>query len=315
MANRLKKLYLNIILHMHQPYYKNPINGIYEMPWVFLHAVKDYYEMPWHVSKFESIAVNFNLVPSLLKQLEEYSSDDIRCRFLDIIKKETSQLTPEEKRYCLEFLFYSNIKTMIKPYRRYYGLYLKKTKTKSYNDFSNGEILDLEVLFLLAWSGNALRKESNIIKELIKKQMNYSENDKLTLLDGMQSFIKKIVPFYKKLYEDKRIGLTTTPFYHPIVPLLIDTNSAKEAMPHVKLPNVAASFKNDAEKHVSYAIDFFNNIFGKNPESFWPAEGSISSDTLLMFKKYGVKRTFSDEDVLFNSLKSADRKNLYKIYN
>ncbi len=285
------------------------------MPWVFLHAIKDYYEMPWHVSKFDGISVNFNLVPSLLKQLEEYTLDNIRCKFLDTIKKEVSQLTPEEKRYCLEFLFYSNIQTMIKPFKRYYGLYLKKTKMKSYNYFSNGEILDLEVLFLLAWSGNALRKESNIIKELIKKQMNYSENDKLTLLDDMRLFLKKIIPFYQKLRESRRIGLTTTPFYHPIVPLLIDINAAKEAMPYVKLPNVAASFENDAEKQISYAIDFFNKYFGKNPESFWPAEGSISSDTLQLFQKYGVKYTFSDEDVLFNSLKSRDRKNLYKIYN
>lgn len=299
---------------MHQPYYKSPISGIYEMPWVFLHAVKDYYEMPWHASRFKNITVSFNLVPSLLKQLEEYSSDDVKCKFLNIIRKETSQLTPEEKKHCLEFLFYSNTQTMIKPSKRYYGLYLKKVKMKSYSCFSNSEILDLEVLFLLAWSGIALRKESNIIKELIKKQMSYSENDKAALLNEMKLFLKQIIPFYQKLHKDHKIGLTTTPFYHPIVPLLIDINSAKETMPHVKLPDIRASFKNDAEKHISYAVDFFKNTFGENPESFWPSEGSISSGTLQLFQKYGVKQTFSDEDVLFNSLEDSDRKNLYKIY-
>ena len=312
----MKKLYLLFLWHMHQPEYKNPLTDTYEMPWTFLHCIKDYYEMPWHVSRFENIKATFNLVPSLIKQILDYTDENVKDKFLLSLKKRPEDLTVNEKRYLIPFLFNSNPKTMIKPFPRYYQLFLKKEQFSGNveNLFSNQEILDLEVLFLLSWTGISLRKKSNLIKSLIEKSSDFTQEDKEKLLKELFSFLKEIIPFYKKLRESKKIEISTTPFYHPILPLLIDINSAKEATPEIVLPKVKASFKDHAEIHVDKAVYFFKEIFGEKPSGFWPAEGSISSDAVSLFSKKDIIWAASDEDVLFNSLGEREKRYIYKIY-
>ncbi len=312
----MKKLYLLFLWHMHQPNYKNPLTGYYEMPWVFLHAIKDYYEMPWHVSRFSSVKVTFNLVPSLIKQLLDYTSENVKDKFLEVWKKEPSQLTEKEKEYLIPFLFSANIHKMIKPLPRYYQLFLKK---ESFNGnlseiFSEEEILDLEVLFLLSWTGNALREKSKLVRELLKKSSDFTQKDKGELLKELFSLIRDIIPFYRKLQKEKKIEISTTPFYHPILPLLIDIKSAKEATPEINIPDIKAQFKDHAYTHVSFAIDFYKDFFGNKPSGFWPAEGSISRETVNLFSEKGIKWTASDEDVLFNSINEREKRHIYKIY-
>ncbi len=312
----MKKLYLLFLWHMHQPVYKNPLTDYYEMPWVFLHAIKDYYEMPWHVSRFTKIKGTFNLVPSLIKQLFDYYDENVKDKFLELWRKEPFSLSKEEKKYLILFLFNSNPKTMIKPFPRYYQLYLKKeTFSGDISQlFSEKEILDLEVLFILSWTGNALRKESKIVKDLIKKNADFTQEDKENLLKEIFSFIKKIIPFYKELEKEGKIEISTTPFYHPILPLLLDINAGKEATPEIQLPKINVSFKDHGEIHVSKAIDLFEEVFNKKPSGFWPAEGSISQDTVRLFSEKGIKWTASDEDVLFNSIGEREKRHIYKIY-
>ena len=312
----MKKLYLLFLWHMHQPEYKNPLTDTYEMPWTFLHCIKDYYEMPWHVSRFKNIKVTFNLVPSLIKQILDYTKEDVKDKFLLLLKKTPDELTTNEKRFLIPFLFNANPKTMIKPFPRYYQLFLKKEQFSGNIEhlFSNQEILDLEVLFLLSWTGNSFREKSSLIKSLIKKSSDFTQEDKENLINELFSFIKQIIPFYKNLKENGKIEISTTPFYHPILPLLIDINSAKEATPEITLPKIKTSFKDHAEIHVKNAISLYKEIFKDNPLGFWPAEGSISNDTVSLFSKKGIIWTASDEDVLFNSLKEKEKRHLYKFY-
>ncbi len=318
-----KKLYLAFLWHMHQPCYKNAITDEYEMPWIFLHAIKDYYEMPWYISKFKKIKATFNLVPSLLVQLEDYVNRTANCKFLKTINKPVEQLTKEERIYLLEMLFFANVKTMIFPFKRYYELFSRKERLKEENvgedfllhSFSNQDILDLEVLFLLSWTGNSFREKSELIQKLIKKELNYTEQDKEDLLNELFILIKEIIPFYKKMESEGKISISTTPFYHPIIPLLIDINSAKEAVPNITLPKVYTSFKDDASVQVSNAKIYYKDTFNKEPSGFWPSEGSISNETLKLFADKGVLWTASDEDVLFNSIgKRHDGHEIYKRY-
>jgi len=304
----MKKLYLAFLWHMHQPSYKEATSGKYIMPWSFLHAIKDYYEMPWHISNFKKIKATFNLVPSLLETLQDYIKDFKNDLTLSLIYKDEEKLTEEEINYLLDILFSSNLKNIIMPFERYYQLFLKKQNS---NKFTYQEILDLKILFLLAWSGNYLRENCPLIKSLIEKGRLYTKEDKIALLDRLISFLKEIIPFYKKLEKKGKIEVSTTPFYHPILPLLIDIESAKEAKKDITLPRVRANFKEDAKKHVINAIYFYKNIFGKLPSGFWPAEGSISNQTLDLFNEYQILWTASDEDVLFNSIGG---RNIEKIY-
>ncbi len=312
----MKKLYLLFLWHMHQPEYKNPLTDTYEMPWTFLHCIKDYYEMPWHISRFKNIKATFNLVPSLIKQIQDYTNKDVKDKFLLSLKKRPEDLTTNEKRFLIPFLFNANIKTMIKPFPRYYQLFLKKEQFTGNieNLFSNQEILDIEVLFLLSWTGNYLRKRSDIVRSLIVKSSDFTQEDKEKLLEELFSFVKEIIPFYKKLKDEGKIEISTTPFYHPILPLLIDIKSAKEATPEITLPKVEASFKDHAEIHLEKALSFYKDIFREEPKGLWPAEGSISNDTVLLFSKKNIHWAASDEDVLFNSLGEREKRYIYKIY-
>ncbi len=269
----MKKLYLTFLWHMHQPYYKNPMTKQYEMPWVYLHAIKDYYEMPWYLSNFENIKATFNLVPSLIVQLLEYVKGEADCKFLNTLKKPVSELTEKEKAYLIEMLFFANLKTMIYPFPRYYELFNKYERIKENsispeeqaNAFTDSEILDLEVLFILSWTGNSFREKSKFISELLKKGVGFTETEKIKLINELNNLIKEIIPFYEHLETQKRISISTTPFYHPIVPLLIDIKSAKQATSDVLLPKIYVSFSDDADRHVSSAVEYYNKIFSKKP--------------------------------------------------
>jgi alpha-amylase/alpha-mannosidase (GH57 family) len=143
----MKKLKLLFLWHMHQPYYKDDISGVYEMPWVFLHAIKDYYDMPWLVEK-HNIKATFNIVPSLIIQLNDYKDINVNDKLIKTIRKNVDLLNRDEKNFLLNNCFHSNLKTMIAPLPRFLELFEQKNRK---DDFSNQDFLDLEILFLLSW--------------------------------------------------------------------------------------------------------------------------------------------------------------------
>jgi len=313
-----KKLYLAFMWHMHQPYYKDDISGEYKMPWVFLHAIKDYYELVRYIEKFSSIKATFNVVPSLLEQLREYESGFVNDSLLSLIKKHVSVLTVEEKKKLSTMLFYSNPKTMILPLKRYAELYDKKNSFKDSDDFalqiSDDEMVDLQVLFLLSWCSNALRERSKVVSSMLSKGRGFAHADKEELFEELFGFIKTIIPYYDRMQKEGRIEVSTTPYYHPILPLLLDKNAAKEADRGAVTPKEFADFRSDAAMHVKDAVSYYEGLFGAAPSTFWPAEGSVSVEALRLLSSNGVKHVGADEDVLFKSIEGRLRSNLYKKY-
>ena len=311
-----KKIYLSFLWHMHQPYYKDDYSKSTLMPWVFLHATKDYYDIPWYMEKFPKIKATFNLVPSLLAQIEEYINREANDRFIEYLKKEPSSLSTEEKLFLEEYLFLSNEHHMIRPFPRYHEFLIKfKVENNSISNFTNEEIIELEVLFLLSWCGNYLRENSPLIKELIQQQRAYSQNQKLDLVNTMFTFLKEIIPYYRKLKDNGQIGVSTTPFYHPILPLLIDRKSAIEARSDVVLPATQdADYKDFASKQVSLAVEYYEKYFDTKPNGFWPSEGSVSEKTISLLAKNGIKWACSDEEILFKSLQKYNKEVLYNAY-
>ena len=305
----MKKLYLCFLWHMHQPWYINPFTQEFEMPWVFLHAIKDYYEMPWLVSRYKKIKATFNLVPSLIKQLQIYSENPSSCKFLNLLKKGIDKISNTEKEYLLKILFSANLTTMIKPIPRYFQIYQKYMTTQN---LTNQDFLDLQVLFLLSWTGNYLRENNHYIKTLLEKGKDFNQEEKEKLIYVLLNFLKEIIPYYKKLENEGKIEITSTPYYHPILPLLLNIESAKESKPDIALPKITANFKEDAVYHLSAALDEYQSIFDKNPNGLWPAEGSLSNQTLELFIEHKIKWTATDEDVLYNSIGKRDKYKIYK---
>ncbi len=312
----MKKLYLSFLWHQHQPYYKNDSEGRYYMPWVFLHGLKDYYEMAAHIEKSGVKAV-FNYVPSLLIQLKEYTDEQVADNFLILMRKETSSLTSDERQEVLNQCFMANYNTMIKPLKRYNELYQHVVAANgNAEEFSNNELLDLEILYIVSWCGQYLRQEDGHLQYLLNKGSNFSEDDKKELLKRAATWIQRIVDIHIGLQERNQAEISCTPFYHPILPLLIDINSAKEVCPDMNMPVFEGSLEEDAEWHIREGLNEFERHFGFRPNGMWPAEGSVSQKAVEKFASNGISWIATDEEVLGNSLhiNMKDPANRYRLY-
>jgi alpha-amylase/alpha-mannosidase (GH57 family) len=299
-------LKLSFFWHMHQPDYRGN-DGLMKMPWVFLHAIKDYYEMPWLLTRHTGLKATFNLSATLMEQLGLYTDPLKHDYFLSLWEQHPSALDPQERQWLIKLCKTIQYETMVRPLIRYEKLYRK-------SEYSDSELIDLEVLFLLAWCGNYLRRENRAVQEMLEKGEGFTQSDKHLLLESLCHFIQTIIPFYAALQKEGVVSVSTTPYYHPILPLLIDMENAAIANPHTTLPQRAFSLYDDALKHVERSIALYEKYFGKKPSGFWPAEGTVDPKSLAIYQEYGVKWIATDESILLHSLQSEERKHIYKSY-
>ncbi len=314
-------LHVAFFWHMHQPYYRNPLTGEYTLPWVRLHAFKGYYDMISLLEDYPAIRQTFNLVPSLARQLDDYSRGKARDVFAEYTRKPAEELSPEEKKFILANFFMCNWETMVKPYPGYWALLKKRgLKVPEYrlddliHHFSAQEFLDLQVWFNLTWAGHRARKEKIVLRELLKKGKEFTEEDKASLLFIQKEIIQNLIPLYRSMQSRGQVEITTSPFYHPILPLLIDWNLASRAMPKVALPG-SFSHPEDAEAQILKAVAFYDDIFGTRPTGMWPSEGSVCPEMIPMVQRAGIRWMASDEGILFKSLPGESvRTDLYRPY-
>jgi alpha-amylase/alpha-mannosidase (GH57 family) len=292
--------------HMHQPYYKDPRTGQYKMPWVRLHALKDYYDMAAVLDDFPDIRQTFNLVPSLIDQIEDYAHDQAHDEHLLLTEKPAEDLTSAEKEKILSSFFNCSYDTMIKPHRRFRDLYRKRGEDtrdlrSRVRHFDLQDFLDLQVWSNLAWI-DPIFKEDALIRRLFKKGRDFSEEDKLSLVHKQREILARILPKYKELQERGQIEITFSPYFHPIMPLICDHTSARVALPHIQLPGEKFSCPEDAEVQVREGLKLYEKVFGRIPEGLWPSEGSVSEQVVGLLARCGVKWIATDEEILFLSL-------------
>ncbi len=290
--------------HMHQPDYRDA-DGVMSMPWVFLHALKDYYEMPWLLSRHAGLRATFNLTPTLIEQLKLYASPLEHDRFLSEWILPPAELPEEARERVAKLCRSAQYETMVRPLPRFDALFHQER-------LDDSEFLDIEVLFILAWCGNYLRRENETVGALLKKGEGFTQEDKKALLETLTSFVATILPFYARLQEEGSISVSTTPYNHPILPLLIDIENAKRANPHTALPDHPLSLEDDARRQVRRAIDLYEETFGTAPRGFWPAEGAVDERSVAVYREHGLRWIATDEAILFRSLGSDDRDALYR---
>lgn len=292
--------------HMHQPYYKDPVKGEYALPWTYLHAVKDYYDMAAIVDATPGAKAVFNLVPSLLDQLLDYASGEAADPWLMRARMSPADMTEDDRRFVLENFFSANRQRFIEPHKRYLELlYQAGDGTRDstrHRQFSDRDILDLQVWFLLAWTGEAARRRYPEIKELLRKGRNFSPGDKEALLACHADILGEIIPLYRKIHDEGKAELAVSPYYHPILPLLCDMKSALAAMPRANLPAARFRHPEDARSQVARGIARFREIFGFSPVGMWPSEGSVSDEALSIIAGCGIKWVATDEDILARTL-------------
>ena len=311
--------------HMHQPYYTDPVAGSASMPWVRLHATKAYYDMAYGLEKFPSIKATFNFTPSLLRQLQEVGSGTVRDLFLDHARRPAADLRPEEKAFLIRHFFSANWATMVRPYPRYHELLVKRGADIYGRDlervarqFSTQELLDLQTWHNLAWFGYGTVSRYPRLASLRAKNRGFTEEDKQEVLALQLAAVQDIVPLYRRLMEQGQIELTTTPFFHPILPLLIDTEFTRRARPDLPLPSRFHA-PEDAQTQLQLAVEYHTATFGRAPQGLWPSEGSVCPELIPMLPKVGLRWLATDEGILARSLDAAGQpwqrhRDLYQPY-
>ena len=297
-------VYLAIIFHMHQPYYKNLLTHEADMPWVRLHGTKDYLDMLQILDKFPAISQTINLVPSLLEQIEDFGKNKVKDKYFELSLKTAEELTPEDKNFIRDHFFAINKERILSLFPRYYELFTKK---QTRQEFSTQDYLDLQVLFNLAWIDPSFRQNMPELTNLVLKARFFCERDKQTVLEKHLEILKNIIPAYKKAVQNGKTEITITPYYHPILPLLYNTNVAKEANPKTVLPKIKFSHPEDAKKQIEDAVKFYKARFGKNPVGMWPSEESVSEHIMPFIAEAGIDWIVADEAILFKSLRRKKR--------
>jgi len=295
--------------HMHQPYYVDPAARVATMPWVRLHAVKGYLDMISVIEDFPRVRLNFNLTPVLLLQIKELHEGKIRDLWLDWSRTPAAALDDETKFALLENFFKIHWDNLVKPYPRYWELLNKRGLTFYRDDvrrglryFSTQEFLDLQTWFNLAWCGYTAEKLYPELAELKRKGRNFTEEEKQRVLDIHLEILGSLIGKYRAAEERGQVELTTTPFFHPILPLIYDSSFAGRSLPGRKFPK-PFRWPEDAAAQLTLAVEQHAGLFGKAPRGLWPSEGSIAPELIPLMEQSGIEYFCSDEENLFNSLK------------
>ncbi len=299
------KLYVCFLWHMHQPYYKDPETGTYILPWVRLHAIKDYVALPRIFREFPGVRHTFNLVPSLLIQVRDYVENGAEDSFLTVSRKNALDLGRDEEAFLLRNFFSAFAPTMILPQPRYAELYNRREtalraigKPGAPGGYGASDYTDLATLFNLTWFHPIHRDEDAELSRLWRKGRGYTEREKTFVLDRQREIMAAVIPEYRKLLEEDGGELSSTPMYHPILPLLVDSRAAQDALPGAPLPNLAFASPSDALEQLRRGREEFRGMFGRYPDGLWPSEGSISPAVLEMASRTGFSWTATDEILL-----------------
>jgi alpha-amylase/alpha-mannosidase (GH57 family) len=294
---------LVFLWHMHQPFYKDLVTGQYRLPWVRLHALKDYYGMVKLLDEFPDVHQTFNLVPSLIAQIQDYVSEAARDPFLEVASKPASDLSQAQKMFAVQYLFQANEERMIGRYPRYRELArdLRSARPDSSRHFADRDITDLQVLSQIAWMDEFFREEPEI-RELIRKGRDYSLQDQALVIAKEKEFLARVLPAYKSALDRGGIEISTSPYYHPILPLICDTNVGAVSHPGLALPATRFQHPEDALEQIRRGMDLHEQVFARRPRGMWPSEGSVSNETLSIASRLGLEWLASDEGVLGRTL-------------
>jgi alpha-amylase/alpha-mannosidase (GH57 family) len=284
---------------MHQPCYRHPVKDYYILPWVRLHAVKDYYGMAKTVDRFQTTQAVFNYSGILLEQLLDYAENNAQDYYGLLSLKNPNYLKKEERDFICERFFSINFERFIRPNPRYLQLYNKKISPRM--KLTAQDIGDLQAIFNLCWFHPYTVKGDKELKRLIRKGKNYTPADRKYIIEKQYQVIRKIFPLYQRLLSKKRIELSVTPHHHPIMPLLYDTDILKDT-PYLKRPALRFYNPGDCDWHLSQGRAIFRQIFGRNPKGSWPSEGGVSEDVASIYAQQGFKWLATDEAILFKSL-------------
>jgi alpha-amylase/alpha-mannosidase (GH57 family) len=300
-------LYVNLLWHQHQPLYYKSEDGVYTRPWVRVHATKDYYDMASILEDYPDVHVTFNLTPVLIRQLDDFVQNEAKDIYWVLSEKPASDLTSEDKTFILQRFFDVNWDNIISRFPRYKALLDKRGGTDSeaiasaLDRYTETDFRDLQVWFNLAWFDPDFLGEEPL-NTLVSKGDGFNEEDKVILFDQVLKVMEETLPLHKELQDKGQIEVITTPYAHPILPLIMDTDLALVGNPDADMPATRFSYQDDAIAHLELSVEIYKNHFDQTPQGLWPGEGSVAEAIVPLVSNAGYQWMATGEPVLAQSL-------------
>jgi alpha-amylase/alpha-mannosidase (GH57 family) len=304
----MNRVHVVLLWHMHQPQYRDPETGRYVLAWTRLHALKDYWGMVAMLKEFPKFHATFNVVPSLGMQLEEYASGEFNEPWFSLAFKPADDLTREDKAEILARAFQVNHERLMSRWARFVELYewaQPAGGAQAQVSFTQRDWRDLQLLSQLAWMEETWFEKDSVVSRLADKGKEFTEKDKAALKAKQLELLGLVLPEYRAVAETGQIELSTTPFYHPILPLICDSDIARVANPGTPLPRRAYRHPEDAREQLRRAREYHERVFGAQPLGLWPSEGSVSDQALTIAAEEGFQWFGTDEGVLGRTLNAG----------
>jgi alpha-amylase/alpha-mannosidase (GH57 family) len=293
-------LYVSFIWHQHQPLYKSQVTGRYRLPWVRLHGTKDYLDLVLLLERYPKLHQTVNLVPSLILQIEDYVAGNAFDPYLEAALTPTEQLDDQRKRFILEHFFDANHHTLIDPHPRYAQLYSQRQEKGRLWCLENWHLQDFSDL--LAWHNlvwiDPLFWDDPEIAQWLEQGRDFTLSDRQRIYSKQRQILSRILPQHRQMQATGQLEVTTSPYTHPILPLLADTDAGRVAVPDMALPNHRFEWEDDIPRHLQKAWDLYVERFGQVPRGLWPSEQSVSPQILPYIARQGFRWLCSDEAVL-----------------
>lgn len=311
-----KPLSIVFYWHMHQPFYREAESGRYHLPWVYLHAMKDYTDMAVILDQVPGARAVVNYVPSLTAQIEDYAvqlrdwlnrdQKELPDPLLAALAHETGDYSDEECEYLLDTCFRLNHERNMHRYPSYSRLWNLAEHAKTHHAsryLGRHFYTDLVTWYHLAWLGETVRKSNFVARRLIEKGRDFKYQDRRDLLTLIASLLSEIPEKHRKLQAEGKIEISTTPYAHPIIPLMLDFNTALATVPDALIPSEPyPGGKERAIEHIEMAKSSHKKLFGQGASGCWPAEGAVSEETLALLGNAGFQWCATGEGVLHHSL-------------
>ncbi|MCC6539956.1 MAG: glycoside hydrolase [Bryobacterales bacterium] len=302
----MAQIYLCFVWHMHQPFYKDLVTGQYHLPWTRMHALKDYYGMVKVLDAFPRVHQTFNLVPSMMVQIAEYVEGKADDPFLHLALKPAEDLNEQEQAFILRYFFQAHPGRLIRRYPRYGELLdlweaAGREPRRARASFGPAAMRDLQVLSQVAWFDEDFLAHDAEVRDLVAKERNYSLDDQKRMGRLQVKIMSEVLPVYREFSRRGQIEVSTTPFYHPILPLLCDSNIAGVSHPYVPLPT-RFRYPEDARHQLERSREYMTREFGAAPVGLWPSEGSVSDEAFSIASQCGFQWAATDNGVLARTL-------------
>lgn len=300
----MKKLSLAFVWHMHQPSYKTQTEDVMLMPWTRLNAVKTYSGMLKYLDKYPNLKLNFDISPVLIDALEGYANGTISDIHENLTLTPVEDLTKDDMEFILNYFFDVDYNNCILKYPRYLDLYKRRFAKEEIDtdDFSMSGYADIMTLFNLVWFTDEQIEQYPAVKEIAQKGKHYSGKHRETLIEAQKDIISKIIPNFKRKLEENKIDILTCPYYHPILPILADMDSAKTTSLRNPLPGSDIKMPDCAIAQIQKGIKKTTETFSYEPKGMWLPEQCTSPEIIKMLAECGIKWTLSDESILSGTI-------------